>query len=144
MTDPRALYPEPILDHGRHPRNQGPLADATHSGRMSNPLCGDRVTIAARVEGQRIAAVRFQVRGCALCVASASMLTEWVEGCAIGDVADLRDALDHAIDPEGPPVHPPFEVWTALRGFPARRRCATLPWETLQAALAGADAHDAG
>jgi len=136
MTDPRRLYPEAILEHSRNPRNEGALADATHRHRLSNPLCGDRVTVAARVEGDHIVEARFEARGCALCVASASMLTEWVRGCSIEGIAALRSAVERAVDPSGEAVEPPIQVWTALRDFPARRRCATLPWETLTAALA--------
>ncbi|MEM6929301.1 MAG: Fe-S cluster assembly sulfur transfer protein SufU [Myxococcota bacterium] len=135
MTDPRALYPEAILDHSRNPRNQGRLGDATHSHRMSNPLCGDRVTIALRLDDERIADVNFEARGCALCVAAASMLTEWVRDRTLDELPDLERAIENAVDPEAESVSGEVAVWEALRGFPARKRCATLPWETLRAAL---------
>ena len=139
MTDPRALYPEAVLEHSRAPRNEGPLPNATHQHRLSNPLCGDRVTIAVRLEEDRIEEVRFEARGCALCVAAASMLTEWVMECSRLEVAALQQKLEAAVDPEGGEVDPPFEVWTALRQFPARRRCATLPWEALTSAISGGE-----
>lgn len=135
MTDPRALYPEPILDHSKHPRNQGKLANATHSRRLSNPLCGDRITLSVRTEGDVIAEVGFEARGCALCVASASMLTEWIAGRTKAEVRDLKTAIENAVDPDGTETAPPVDVWKALRGFPARKRCATLPWEALAEAL---------
>jgi len=70
MADPRALYPEAILDHSRQPRNEGAPEGATHAHRLSNPLCGDRVTVSVRLDGDRIVAAGFEARGCALCVAA--------------------------------------------------------------------------
>ncbi|MEN0062595.1 MAG: Fe-S cluster assembly sulfur transfer protein SufU [Myxococcota bacterium] len=139
MTDPRKLYPKEILEHSKDPHHQGKLADATHAHRLSNPLCGDRVTIAVRVVDDQIVEAAFEARGCALCVASASMLTDWVKGRTPSEVELIQASVCQAVDPEGPDVEAPVQVWTALRAFPARKRCATLPWEALAAALANQD-----
>lgn len=135
MTDPRALYPEAILDHSRNPRNEGRPSGTTHAHTLSNPLCGDRVTICVAMEDDRATEVGFEVRGCALCIASASMLTEWARGRTRSEIVELRASVEAAVAAEGGATAPPHDVWNALRAFPARVRCATLPWEALTRAI---------
>ena len=78
--DLRELYQQVILDHGRKPRNFGPLEDANHEAEGFNPLCGDRLTLYVKIENDRVADVSFDGTGCAISVASASLLTESVKG----------------------------------------------------------------
>lgn len=138
----RELYQELILDHARHPRHFGKLADATHSADGVNPLCGDKLTLYLRVgEDNRIEAAGFEGVGCAISVASASLLTESVVGKHADEVLADGDALiarltgnadtDDAND---------FDKLRALEGvkeFPARVKCATLPWRALAFAISG-------
>jgi nitrogen fixation protein NifU and related proteins len=111
-----------VLEHFRHPRNRGPLSDPTAQAEGANPLCGDRIRVQLRAENGMIADARFSADACALCIASASLLTEHVRGMQVADVAAVDVSWLHA-SLEGPPP-------------PARRRCFTLPLETLQRAVA--------
>jgi nitrogen fixation NifU-like protein len=114
-------YNPTILKHFRRPQNFGDLPDADVVREANNPLCGDRVRIALAIVNDAIAAARFGGDACAICVASASLLTERVRGMTIGTAGRLTDA----------------EVIGALDGDidPSRRRCALLPLEALRAAL---------
>src|SRR5437868_6573436 len=86
----RELYQDIILDHSRHPRHFGALADATHSHEGFNPLCGDKVKVYLAVDGQgRIADASFEGRGCAISVASASLMTEMLQGRTVEEAEDL-------------------------------------------------------
>ena len=84
MSDLRDLYQEVILDHNKRPRNFGPLPGADRQADGHNPLCGDRLHLAVRLEGDTIADVRFEGSGCAISKASASLMTERVKGATIG------------------------------------------------------------
>ena len=142
MSDLRDLYQEVILDHVRRPRNSGALAGASHRADGDNPLCGDKVTIFLSVEGGRITDVRFQGRGCAISLASASLMTEAIKGKTEADVRavferfhtgltakDEEDAANALADLDK------LAVFSGVREFPVRVKCATLPWHTLVAAL---------
>lgn len=118
MTAFRAV----VLEHFRHPRNRGQLADAHASAEGANPLCGDRIRIQLMTDGETIADARFTADACALCIASASLLTEHVRGMRIGDARSVDVAwLHRSLDGEPPP---------------GRKRCAQLPLETMQRAVA--------
>jgi nitrogen fixation NifU-like protein len=111
-----------VLEHFRHPRNRGPLADAHASAEGANPLCGDRIRIQLRADDGTIAEARFTADACALCIASASVLTEHVRGMRIGDVVRVDLAwLHRSLEGEPPP---------------GRRRCAQLPLDTMKRAVA--------
>lgn len=114
-------YTDVIIEHFRRPRNKGRHASANAEADGANPLCGDRIRIECDVSGARVSSAMFSGDACAICVASASLLTERVRGMSVLDVMTLPD--DSAIE--------------ALEGAvpPARRRCATLPLETLRHAL---------
>lgn len=129
------LYADWLVDHGKAPRNQGPLDGATHRATTTNPMCGDRVTVHLRVDGDRVLEARFEARGCAICTASASLLTGWVHGIVIPEALALADRVAAAVSADAPAAEPPVDVWMVVRRFPARRRCATLAWEALRAAL---------
>ncbi len=120
MTD---MYTERLLDHYRYPRNRGHLASPDLAAEEYNPLCGDRVTIEARVEDGRIVEARFEGRGCALCIGAASILTETIQGQALADLKELgKDQfLAH--------------LQSAIR--PARLKCALLPWIAFRRAAYG-------
>jgi nitrogen fixation NifU-like protein len=141
-----SLYQRLILEHNARPRNLGPLAGHTHEASAHNPLCGDRVTVRLRVEGEVIAAARFEGDGCALSRASASLLTLAVEGRTAAEASALSATLDRFLS-RPPPAGDVGEEGSlgdlvaleGVREVPARRRCATLPWEALRAALGGGE-----
>lgn len=141
--DLKELYREVILDHNRSPRNFGRLdpADAAAAGR--NPLCGDTLDLTLRLEGDRVTDLRFEGQGCAISVASASMMSEAVKGRRREDIERLY-AQVHALL-TGRPNADERELGklAALGGvmeFPARVKCASLCWHTLHAALSDARA----
>jgi nitrogen fixation NifU-like protein len=134
--DLKELYRDVILDHNRSPRNFGRLdpADATAVGR--NPLCGDKLDVTLRMEGDRLADVRFEGQGCAISVASASLMSEAVKGRRREEIEQLYRQV-HALM-TGHPGSSDLGKLAALGGvaeFPARVKCASLCWHTLNAAL---------
>jgi nitrogen fixation NifU-like protein len=147
MSDLSDLYQEVILDHNRRPRNYGSLAGADRQAHGHNPLCGDRLTVYLRVDGDVIRDVQFEGSGCAISKASASLMTEAIKGRSAQDALALFDRMqtmlttpiDQAVDESS------FGKLASLAGvreFPMRVKCATLAWHTLKAALA-ADSHTA-
>src|SRR6266436_9050732 len=143
MMDLRELYQDIILDHGRHPRNLRALEHPTHLARGHNPLCGDRVTVYLSVEGERIADVSFEGRGCAISTAAASLMTEILKDKTIAEADALFRAF-HAKVTGGAEPEPTdsladdlerLEPLTGVRAFPIRVKCATLPWHAFEAAL---------
>jgi nitrogen fixation NifU-like protein len=144
MTDLGKLYQQAILQHDREPRHAARLGAPTHAADANNPLCGDRVSITLRVEGERLLEVGCEVKGCAICRASGSMLAEAVLGAELGEVRSLcRRFLEAlAAAPAGADVDTdanwgPLSALLEARRFPNRRRCATLSWEALERALTG-------
>jgi nitrogen fixation NifU-like protein len=119
------MYTERLLDHYRSPRNRGHLESPHLSAEEYNPLCGDRVTIELRVEEGRLAEVRFDGRGCALCMGAASILTETIQGRALDELEAL--GKDEFL----------AELQSVVR--PARLKCALLPWMAFRRAAFGAD-----
>jgi nitrogen fixation protein NifU and related proteins len=135
--DATALYREILVDHGKNPRNLGSLADATHEHTAKNPLCGDRITLRIRLEGDRVRSARFEARGCMIARASASMMTEAILGRTCDEALALVDTIDALVNAEPAPPHGgDLEPLRAVRGFPARKGCVTLPWQALKSALA--------
>src|SRR5947208_459343 len=135
MMDLRELYQDIILDHGRHPRNLRALEHPTHLARGHNPLCGDRVTVYLAIEGERIADVSFEGRGCAISTAAASLMTEVLKGKTLDEARQLF-AQFHASVTGGTPDEPPpeleeevdrLEPLTGVKAYPVRVKCATLP-----------------
>lgn len=134
----KELYRDVILDHNRNPRNFGRLDPADAHADGHNPLCGDRLTVSLRMDGDRIEDVRFDGKGCAISTASASMMTEAVKGKSRGAVAALFDKVHSVLTQQEAAVDPALGKLAALSGvreFPARVKCATLCWHTLNAAL---------
>ena len=133
----RDLYQEVILDHNRRPRNFGTLPDANRSAEGNNPLCGDRVTVYLRVEDDRVRGISFQGSGCAISTASASLMTEALRGRTVAEAHALFDGF-RALVTQGTDAGElgKLAVFTGVREFPIRVKCATLAWHTLEAALA--------
>ena len=136
--DLKELYRDVILDHNRHPRNFGRLDAADRHAEGHNPLCGDRLTLAVRMNGERIEDIRFEGRGCAISTASASLMTEAVKGKDRASVRALFDKV-HTLLTETDAVPDAtlgkLAALSGVREFPVRVKCATLPWHTLNAAL---------
>ncbi len=133
------LHQAVIRDHFRRPRNRGALDAPATSGHAHNPFCGDTVRIWARVEGGRIAEVTFDGRGCSISQAAASMLTTLVKGKRVAAVDSLRYAFTDGLAPDGPALPTELGDLRALAGvkrFPSRVRCAVLPFDALDEALA--------
>lgn len=139
----RELYRELILDHARTPRHFGRLDPATHHAAGLNPLCGDKLELYLRVEGDRIRAASFEGSGCAISVASASLLTETVTGLTTADATAWSRRLNASLAASGDGHDDGGDdlgKLRALRGvreFPSRVKCATLAWRALDAALDG-------
>ncbi|MBC7415013.1 MAG: SUF system NifU family Fe-S cluster assembly protein [Herminiimonas sp.] len=137
--DMKALYQEVILDHNRKPRNFGPLDQASHRAEGHNPLCGDHLSVALGMEGQTIDRIAFEGESCAICKASASMMTVAVKGKALPQVQVLiHEFLAMAtgkLDLDGPHQIGRLAVFSGVRNLPTRVKCAILPWHTLQAAI---------
>ncbi|MDA0302297.1 MAG: SUF system NifU family Fe-S cluster assembly protein [Chloroflexi bacterium] len=134
------LYREILLDHYRQPRNHGGIEAPTCSADGSNPLCGDQVRIDVAVAGDRITDLSFSGRGCSISQASASMMTEYVKGRSVQEARAGIDAFQRMMVTAEPPGVEGFDDIEALLGvakFPARVKCASLAWKTLEQALAG-------
>ena len=145
MSELTDLYQELILDHNRRPRNYGALAGATHTAKGYNPLCGDKLTIYAVLDGDRISGLSFEGSGCAISKASASLLTDAVKGRTLAEAealfgrvhAMLTAPMDRPVDTD---AMGKLAVLSGVREFPVRVKCASLAWHTLKAALEGAQA----
>ena len=144
MFDLNDLYQEVIVDHNRSPRNFGELEPPRTILEGFNPLCGDRLTLSLNVAGDQIADIKFNGSGCAISIASASLMTEIVKGKSVQKAetvfadfhamltaADLENDLNHVGK---------LAVMAGVRDYPSRVKCATLCWHTLHALLAGGDA----
>ena len=142
----RELYQEVILDHGKNPRNFRHPADATCEAEGNNPLCGDRLTVYAKVgDDQTIEDVAFEGRGCAISMASASMMTDIVCGKSISQVQNLFDSFHKLCTGEDETMVldeladdiEKLKVMSGVRQFPMRVKCATLAWHAVNAAVTG-------
>lgn len=132
------LYREVVLDHYRSPRGREPLPapDVQHGG--FNPVCGDEVHVALEVDDGRVRNVQVRSRGCAISVASGSMLAELLPGRSYGECERITDAFRAMLQGAEPPGDLDLGDLEALRGvsrFPVRVKCAMLPWMTLREAL---------
>jgi nitrogen fixation NifU-like protein len=141
MDDLRELYQATILDHNKKPRNFRVLEDASHEADGHNPLCGDQLTLYARVDDEgRVEQVTFQGSGCAISKASASLMTDFVKGKSIDEIHELFDRF-HDLVTSSPSEEAKTEglgklaVFAGVREYPMRVKCATLAWHALRAAL---------
>jgi len=141
----RDLYREVILDHNRSPRNFGRLEPADASAVGHNPLCGDALSLTLRLAGDRLSEIRFNGQGCAISIASASLMGEAVSGKSVQEIDALHREVHSLLTESGYVPALPLGKLMALGGvreYPVRVKCASLCWHTLQAALhPPADAH---
>ena len=139
MADYKALYQEVILDHNKKPRNYGTLEHASHHAQGHNPLCGDHLSVALQLQGETIDQIAFQGESCAICKASASMMTAAVKGKTREQAQALsQEFLAMAtgkLDLSQPNQIGRLAVFAGVRDLPTRVKCAILPWHTLQAAV---------
>ncbi len=145
MRDLRELYQEVILDHMRNPRNFREMKDADRQAVGHNPLCGDKVTVYLKLDGDRISEATFLGSGCAISKSSASMMTEVIRGKSKAEAEELFERFHRLLTSEpGKPA--PVEglgklaVFQGVSEFPLRVKCATLAWHTLKAALEAIEA----
>ena len=137
----RELYQEVILDHSKRPRNFGQPTTSNRRARGNNPLCGDRMNLYLTVEDGVVKDVAFDGRGCAISIASASLMTEMIKSKTADEVRALFDRFHRLVTDEGADVDlgelDKLTVFSGVREFPVRVKCATLAWHTLTAALDG-------
>lgn len=135
------LYQEIILDHNKRPRHYGVLADATHQAEGFNPLCGDKIEVYLNVVDDCIESVQFESASCAICKASASMMMEALMGQSLNSAESISEQVSHLFSADGaiPELDQQGEIvaLAGVRKFPARAKCASLPWHTCKAALRG-------
>jgi len=132
------LYRDVILDHNRSPRNFGRLEPSDASAVGHNPLCGDALSLTLRLEGNQLSDLRFNGQGCAISIASASLMGEAVRGKSLTEVDTLyREVHSLLTEPAYVPSVPLGKLMAlgGVREYPARVKCASLCWHTLQAAL---------
>jgi nitrogen fixation NifU-like protein len=138
--DSKQLYQEIILDHNKKPRNFGRLEHASHGAEGLNPLCGDHIWVTLEVADGTIQAIAFEGESCAICKASASMMTANVKGKRVEEaqtlVQEFRDMATGRLDTAAQPNHlGRLSVFAGVKDLPSRVKCAILPWHTLHAAI---------
>jgi len=137
----RELYQTMIVDHGKQPRNHHTMSDASHSLEGHNPLCGDELTLFLKIADGIIEDISFEGSGCAISMASASLLTEALKGKSIKEAETLFVAFHHRLTDEQ--SNSPdttlgkLDILAGVKSFPMRVKCATLAWHTLKACLDG-------
>ena len=144
MDELQDLYRQVILDHNRNPRNFGELADATRVVAGVNPLCGDKMTLYVKLGDGKIQDIRFQGTGCAISVASSSLMTERVKGAPVTAALELFEKIHELLTAER--AHEPpadldkLAALAGVREYPSRVKCASLAWHALKSAVAEAPA----
>jgi len=140
----RDLYRELILDHARNPRHFHKIDDATHTAEGINPLCGDKLRLYAKVDGDVITEASFEGSGCAISVASASLMTDLVTGLSVHRALDcFTEVTGRLTDPEHQAAHDfsinldKIRALDGVRDYPSRVKCATLAWHALNSAVRG-------
>lgn len=144
MADARALYQELILDHNKKPRNFGVLADANRKAEGHNPVCGDHISLSLHIDDGRIESIAFQGQSCAICKASASLMTSNVKGKTVDEaemlIREFRDMATGKLDTRDQQHHlGRLSVFAGVSELPSRVKCAILPWHTLHAAFESAE-----
>ena len=140
MDELQDLYRQVILDHNRNPRNFGELPDATRVVAGVNPLCGDKMTLYVKLDGGKIEDIRFKGTGCAISVASSSLMTERVKGTPVTAALELFDKIHDLLtapeDQEPPADLDKLAALAGVREYPSRVKCASLAWHALKSAVA--------
>ena len=145
MNELQDLYREVILDHNRSPRNFGELEDADRIIEGVNPLCGDRMTLYVKLDGDTVQDISFKGTGCAISIASSSLMTEKVKGASLQETLELFDKVHDmltAVDYDGSADLEDLDKLAALSGvreYPTRVKCASLSWHALKSALTSVD-----
>ncbi len=142
MSELNDLYQETILEHNKNPRNFRAIEDADREADGNNPLCGDALRVYVKMEGETVTDVAFKGSGCAISKASASMMTQMVKGRTRDEAETLFDEFHRMVtgglDPEAEESHlGKLKIFAGVLEFPARVKCASLSWHTLNAALHG-------
>jgi nitrogen fixation NifU-like protein len=137
MSDLRDLYQQVIMDHKKNPRNFREIVDANHMAHGNNPLCGDALVVYVKMNDGVIEDVSFQGSGCAISVASASLMTETLKGKTLEEAEKLYDNVHNALTGETKDAElaGKLQVLGGVKEFPARVKCATLSWHTVHAAM---------
>lgn len=134
----RELYQEIIIDHNRNPRHHYAMKDATHQANGFNPLCGDKLTVYAKIAHDAIIELSFLGCGCAISQASASLMTDSLRGKTVEEAHEMFHRFHHMLtqNEEGQLLYmDKLTVLAGVKAYPARVKCATLAWHTLEAAL---------
>jgi len=142
MNEIQELYREVILDHNRHPRNFGEIENADRVVEGINPLCGDRITLYLRLNEGHVEDISFKGTGCAISVASSSLMTDQVKGTSVGYTLDLYKKIHRLLTDENNTQTEGLEKLVALSGvrqYPTRVKCASLAWHALKEALTGSE-----
>lgn len=138
--DLKDLYRDVIVDHNRSPRNFRKIAGADRSQEGFNPLCGDKLTVYVMLDGERITDLSFEGSGCAISVASASLMTERLKGKTRADALKLFDEMHELLTSNVAPANADslgkLAALSGVRDYPSRVKCASLCWHTLKGALA--------
>ena len=129
------LYQEIILDHAKRPMNKGTLPDATATVEADNPTCGDEVTLQIKVADGRVEDIKFTGQGCAICMASASMMTRAVKGKRSEEAGALFQQVHEGVQGTGEMPKGELGALAGVKEFPQRVKCALLVWEALREAL---------
>lgn len=139
MSNSQELYQQLILDHNKNPRNFRVIDSAQRIAEGNNPLCGDRVTLYLNVTDNRITDIAFQGAGCAISKASASLMTDALKGKTIQQAEalflDFQNMVTNTNTTQQPQEMGKLAVFSGIRDYPTRVKCATLPWHAVHAAL---------
>ncbi len=141
MEPIRDLYQQVLLEHYKHPHNYGHLEHPTHQADGDNPLCGDHIHLELQVENDTIVDVKFSGMGCAISKASASIMTQAIKGKPVEEAKQLADLFYQIVKGETDVPEAPSSdleelfIFSGVRDFPTRVKCATLAWHTLEDAL---------
>jgi nitrogen fixation protein NifU and related proteins len=137
------LYRELIIDHWRRPRNKGTVDDAQAQAEGTNPVCGDEVSLTWSYEGDDIGAIKFEGKGCSICMASASMMCQAVEKCTTDDARVTAHKFRNMLIKGGPSRDlGDLEALSGVAAYPVRIKCAVLPWNALLQGLGEAPGDD--
>ena len=142
MSDPRELYQQVILEHNKKPRNFGKLEACTHHAEGHNPLCGDQLELSLIIENGLVQDIKFTGSGCAIDVASASLMTGAVKDRPVAEAEAMAEQFRGMVRGElepgaGTPLLGKLTLFSGVKDLPSRVKCAVLPWATLHAALKG-------
>lgn len=143
MFDLKDLYQQIIVDHNKSPRNFGKLEDADRTLEGFNPLCGDRLTLYIKMDDGRIGEITFDGSGCAISVASASLMTEAMKGRTVEEAEAIFNSFHDLLTEDGREPDPDklgkLSALAGVKDYPTRVKCATLCWHTLHSALQGSE-----